>query len=475
MKSQPNAVLLLAALLIAAVAGAVGWIGRGLFTGRASSQSATAPPTAEISRTGSSSAASLTSPLSGGVSAEEPKAVAKRLLQALLDSTQEEGSGELLRFRFQQALAGCDEASVAEMMESFMRYAKDPTNRDWNALGLAWDLSSLLITQMTALNPRKALDYQVGLAQAQVRGGPDGFSLIMELLAEQDPTKAQNVIDGLPPGDIRTSAEMAWWKVRIKTDPEGVFQSLMNLDNDARDCVSTYPVPLRELLWELARQAPAKALQATALFPEAPFSSLQSQLVSDWINRDPQAAVQWAMEQNDARSFKLCREALTPEKGALDEKFLRDNFSTINSKEPDDRVSLASGLAERLAEQDIPEGVRWASTLPADARDEANLVVAKAWIKQDAPAAAEWLTTWPAGRAKDKAAEALTNAIVKDDPESALTWAASIQYRSRYSLMQKALDTLIEKDPAAAERAKLTLSEEDRAVLSVIKRKGFGE
>ena len=60
MKSQPNAVLLLAALLIAAVAGAVGWIGRGKFTQRTAAPQATAPPTAETSRTGSSSAASST-------------------------------------------------------------------------------------------------------------------------------------------------------------------------------------------------------------------------------------------------------------------------------------------------------------------------------------------------------------------------------------------------------------------------------
>ena len=475
MKSKPSLANLLTVLLVAAASATGGWIGRGMFTQRTTAPQATVPPTAEISRAGSSSAASPTSQRSGGVSAEEPKAVAKRLFQALLDSTQEEGSGELLRFRFQQALAGCDEASVAEMMESFMLYAKDPTNRDLVGRGLTWELSDLLMAQMAALNPRKALDYQVGLAQAQVRGGPDGFAMIMELLAEQDPTKVQNVIEGLPSGDIRTSAEMAWWNVRSKTDPEGVFQSLMNLDDDVRDCVSAYPVPLRELLWKLALQAPEKALLAAARFPEAPFFHLQSQLVSAWIDRDPKAAAQWTMEQNNSDMFNAWYQSDVQDVSGLDEKFLRDNFLAIQENMPDSRAGLAQKLAVHLAEQDIPEAIRWAATLPTVEQEAANCGIAIPWIGKDAVGAAEWLATWPKGESRDTMVSLLASQLEKVDPESALTWAGSMQSKERYGLMQKALDTLTEKDPHAAERAMQTLSEEDRAVLTVMKRTGLGK
>ena len=476
MKSQPNAVLLLAALLIAAVAGAVGWIGRGLFTGGAFSQPAAAPPTAEISRTGSSAAASPRSQSPAGVNAEEPKVIAKRLLQAVIDGTQEEGSETLLKFRFRQALAGCDEAALAEMLESLMRYEKNLPGFDLpNNWQLPVQLTDLVMAQMSALNPRKALDFQVGLAQAGMPTSPESFFMVMALLAEQNAPDVQNVIESLPHGDIRLSAQIAWMDARSKSDPEGVFQSLMNLDSEARKLTPFYSGPLKELLNRLALQAPEKALQVAEILPPEHFFTFQKDLVRAWISRDPKAAVQWAMEKNDADTLRICLGYLSPEKGALDEKSFRDNFSSITSTEPSDGVSLSRDLAARLAEQDIHEGVRWAATLPADARDAANLALARAWIKQDESAAAEWLATWPAGQSKDEAVEALTGWILDDDPESALTWAASIQAKERFSLMQKALERLTVRDPAAAERAMQTLSEEDRAVLLVMKRTGLGE
>ena len=475
MKSPPSSVITFAPLLIAVVALAVGWIGRGLFALCRTASQATAPPTAEISRAGSSSAASLKSQHSGGVSTEEPKPVAKRLLQAVLEGTQEEASETLLKLRFPQALAGCDEAALAEMLESVMRYVKDWPDI-YSSIGpLPRQLTDLVMAQMAALNPRKALDFQLGLAQAGMPIGEESSSMVMALLAKQNAPDVQNVIESLPPGDIRASAQIAWWTARSKNDAEGVFQSLMNLDAHARDSLSSFPSPLRELLGTLALQAPEKALQAAALLPWDPYDSAQTDVVRAWINRDPKAAVQWALEQNDAKSLKMCLEALPSESRAMDEKSLRDNFSSITSQDPAERAALASALAARLAEQDLPESVRWTATLPEDAREQAKVPVAKAWIKQDVSAAAEWLTTWPAGSAKDGAVEELTNAIVEDDPESALTWAASIQTKRRFNLMQNALDTLAGKDPAAAERAMQTLSVEDRAVLSVMKRTGLGE
>ena len=91
-------------------------------------------------------------------------------------------------------------------------------------------------------------------------------------------------------------------------------------------------------------------------------------------------------------------------------------------------------------------------------------------MRKDAAAAAEWLTTWPAGKSRDEAVGRLVESIRKDDPEGALTWAASMQSPHRWTQMQLALGYLNAKDPAAAERALNTLSEEDRAVLSAIER-----
>ena len=249
----------------------------------------------------------------------------------------------------------------------------------------------------------------------------------------------------------------------------------MNLDADARNSLSSFPSQLQGLLYALSLQAPEKALQAAALFPEDDKGSFsRDELVRAWIGRDGKAARKWALEQNDAQALWPWLDPMEVGLSELDEKSLRDNFSSITSKNAADRIILAKSLATNLAKKDIPEAVRWASTLPIDEQSAANVPVARAWIKQDAPAAAEWLTTWPAGASKDEAVESLTEAIVEDDPESALTWAASLHAKERFSLMKNALETLTEKDPAAAERAMQGLSEEDRAVLSVMKRTGLG-
>lgn len=475
MKSLHSSVITFAPLLIAVVALAVGWIGRGLFALLPTAPQAVAPPTAEISSSASRPVVSATVGQPGDMPVEEPKAVAMRLLKAVLEELPYEESEVLLKFRFRGALAGCDEPAVAEMLEVMMRYAKEMRYSDSDMYHLPSQLGDLVLARMDALNSLRGLEWHIALAREGMSGEPENFALVMALLAEQNPAQVQKMIEDLPPGGVRTSAQFAWLDARSKSDPEGVFQSLMNLDSEAKDSLRRDPAPLVELLWKLALQAPEKALQVAALFPEERCADIRQNLLGAWLQRDPKVAVKWAIEQNDAGALMACLRNLPPENRDLDEKSLRDNFLALSSKQPAYRVSLAGELAERLAEQDIPEGVRWAATLPADVREVANLVVAEAWINQDVPAAAEWLATWPAGEFRDQAVQRLTEAMVKDDPESALAWAASIQTKRRYGLMQKALDTLTGKDPADAERAMQTLSEEDRALLSFFKSAGLGE
>lgn len=469
MKSKPNPASLLKPLLSVAAGIAIGWWGKGMVTGRGGGQQGTVPPTAEISRTGSSSADSLTSQSPSGVNAEESKAVAKRLLQAALDDSPYEGSDELFRFHFQEALAECDEAAVAEMLESLIASEKDPAVMSASGHPFFRICFQLLVGRLAAMNPRKALDCEVGLAQAGVDFGPEGFYLVMELLAAKDPTHVQSMIEGIEPAYARISAEIAWLHARTRNDPEGVFQYLMNLDPAAPPIVSLYDTAMSDLLRKLAVQDPGKALQVCARFSQDSFFSTRTDLQAEWVRREPKAATQWAMDQNNADMFNAWFQSDAQGVSGLDEKFLRDNFLAIQENMPNSRAALAQKLASRLAKQDIPEAIRWAATLPAVEQEAANCGVAIRWIGKDAAAAAEWLATWPPGESRDTMVSLLSPRIAEEDPEAGLAWAASMQSGNRYDRMQKAMDVLTAKDPAAAVRAFQSLSEDDRAVLSVMK------
>ena len=173
---------------------------------------------------------------------------------------------QLLKFRFQQALAGCDEGAVAEIVETLTDYLNGSSAPKFAHSELSARFSQLLVMRMVTLNARKALDFQIGLAQAQVRVDPSVLSLTMELLAEQDPAQIQKVIESLPSGTVRASVEIAWLQARTRNDPEGVFQYLMNLDEDAVANVSKKSNEISHLLQTLATHKPEMALQAITRF-----------------------------------------------------------------------------------------------------------------------------------------------------------------------------------------------------------------
>ncbi len=470
MKSKPNPASLLKVLLSVAAGIAIGWWGKGMVTGRGSGPQGTVPPTAEISHPGSNTAASPTSHNPTGVNAEESKTLAAQLLQEMLDDSRDKGRDELLEARFQSALAGCDEAAVAEMIETLIRYGYNLGFVRDDFFSLLWKCRQSLVVRMAALNPWKALKGLGGLTQANWTGESSDFFCVLAPLSASALVQAQAVIEKLPPGETRTKAETAWLKASLRYDPAAVFQHLMNLNEATLANMNTHYASFDDLLKTIGIEAPENALQIAARLPRRGGTFQRANLLQHWLMREPKAAAQWAMEQNDAQMFLACFQADGPDLRGLDEKSLRDNFLTIQSNAPESRPLLAENLATRLAAQDIPEAFRWAATLPPAEQEKANGAVADAWIRKDPGAAAEWLATWPAGDIKDRAVESLVDKLVEVDPEAAVTWASSMQFALRYRSMANALNTLADKDPAAAERAFNALSEEDRTVLSAFKR-----
>ena len=456
MKCSFKSAFLPAVLLSLAVGAVVGWLGWRTVKGWSSGPQVTAT-------------LALQSP--ARLTPEESKALAAQLLQEVLDGSRDIERDRLLKVRFQAALAGCDEAAIAEMLEVQMRTPMDTVVLRIASEAPTSEFCQLMVMRMAAMNSWRAFDYQVALSKAKagVLLGAANFAEVMKLFSENELVQVQNVIEGLPPGHLRNSVDMACLRVRAKLDSEGVYQYLMSLDDVGMAKVSQPDYYLMgEVLLALADKDPKKALLVAMRLKGNSCYVVRRGLMARWSRHSRPAATQFAMEQNNAELFNECIYSADSGDSGLDEKYLRDNFDSINPKNTNIRVQLAQNLVKHLAKQDIHESVRWAGTLSGAEQEAANLVVAREWFKNDAAATAEWLATWPSGHFKDDVEVELVDTLEKVDPEAAFTWARGMQNIHRFELMHEAISSLSTKDPAAAARALNTLSEADRRALSAM-------
>lgn len=470
MKRRPSTVMTSLFLLGMLAGGALVWLLKGHLPGTTTTQQATQAIAVEQAKGSEAKAELATLKQSLVAKSEGAKETAMRLVQEVLSEEEPDWHGPKW-YQFHNAVGQCDERALAEMLLKMKSASEGSPSK--SLIVSQWCLP--LVTRLATLNPRLALDYLVIFDGWNHSSTKNDFAAALDLMVQQNPQQLQEVIDVGPLGFMHIKIELAMLKFRAQTDPEGVFQDLMNRDAEMINAYKKQPPELASLLYALAVKAPEKALQLAPLFTSggtAPYGDYRTTILEDWVGRDPKAARQWAMEQKDAG---LLLECWSSNAEAFDAQQLRDHFLSFNAEPAEKRAELAGEIASKLAEEDVTASRLWAGTLPPRDQEFANFEIALQWIEKDAAAASEWLTTWPPGVFKDGAMESLTRAIVDDDPESALTWAVNIQQKNRYGLMRNALDKLTEKDPATAERAMLTLTEEDRAVLSVMKRTGLGE
>lgn len=147
---------------------------------------------------------------------------------------------------------------------------------------------------------------------------------------------------------------------------------------------------------------------------------------------------------------------------------------TLEGLAPAESTGQAAALiAERWAATDPASAIDWAwDWQDASLREKATGAAVKSWAREDAWGASHWIETQPAGEQRDRAAHHLARFLCTDDPESAWTWAGSIEDPAirqearaavlrmwRYSAAaaaQAAVDSLPSAALSPADRQKLT-------------------
>jgi hypothetical protein len=148
---------------------------------------------------------------------------------------------------------------------------------------------------------------------------------------------------------------------------------------------------------------------------------LAEQKIRDGIG----AAADWALGLEDASmkasALQRVADQYTRQDPAQAAAWIKDHADAEYAKD------AVGTVARQYAEKDPKSAMSWAATLPTGAsQNEAYGRVFREWGRSDPTAASENLNTMASGPVKDESISSFARTIARDNPEDAITWAASI-------------------------------------------------
>jgi hypothetical protein len=388
---------------------------------------------------------------------QSPRETAMTLLREILKDGDYGGGPPPDFFNFLQALSGCDAPTLKDMLAEIRAMDEDPKHHGRNSN--SGEFSLMILARLGDVDPSEAVSQLIEMKAKGGRLEREMLHIIFSSIAKTHPEQAPSLINRMPDEASKQAAQDAWTLVRSKQNPELALQEFLALPKTGGDENSNHRSQItRELIMAVAHQSPEKGLQAALATDEAQRPELINSILEEWGHQDPEKLAAWALKAKDPTGLRI---ALEKKVAAVHADQLRRDFATLG---PDSRAKelLAASLGSNYAQQDLTAAVEWSNRLSGANQANAQNGIASIWIGQDPIAASEWLTTWPSGNPKDEAVGQLVNKIHADDPESALTWAATIEGPSRFRSMAQALQTLQIKDPIAAANVLKEMSEEDR-------------
>ena len=260
-----------------------------------------------------------------------------------------------------------------------------------------------LLGQLAETEPVAALELASQIES--LRDSERARVAVLEVWGRKDPAAAiawaNNALAG-EPSRTRNSQLRAIYRGYAANNPAAAFQQALAITDNDR---------LKNHLLEevITVQTESGGLQAAKLAvdlvadPEMQ-NSLRRELVDEWAEFDPQAA------------------------GAY--------VSTLGE---DADSSIKSALVSRWAQSDPAAAAAWLSSLdvddPAIARASSSII--REWTRYDLTASADWLNSLPASPELDRAVISYTFRAAEEDPETAMSWAESIEDDRRRTWMME--------------------------------------
>ena len=280
-------------------------------------------------------------------------------------------------------------------------------------------------------DPEGAVRFSVGLTNVTLQ--LIGMSATFQAWVEADLAAATKFVETLPQGTIRTQCAEAVLNATAEVDPKRALQMVatlpaVNVVSETRNIFSTW-----------ARNDLDGALKAAFAMPEGKTRNQAVEAVmSDWVEKDANAALDWAVKHNAERGM-----------GDL----LQTAFMTVANERPDLAASYLAKLDDSRERDGIigTLGIRWAG--------------------QDREAAKRWAMSLE-DNDRTMALEGLVGGLQYDDPASALELAKAIDDpRNRGRNMASVISLWADREPEAAWKSAQELPagrEKDEVIASVI-------
>jgi hypothetical protein len=208
----------------------------------------------------------------------------------------------------------------------------------------------------------------------------------------------------------------------MSEDPSGALdwlQQLPDADGTRSEVAST-----AENL-SLQSASPAVAAQIASLMqPGQQQNAALQQVLTSWLQADPNAAMAWARQQTDTQVQASIFPVIASQMAATN---VQGAISFAQALTGDARVNSMNSVVVTWAGNDPAAAAAYVAQEP-DGQEKTQEIgsVASAW-EQNAPAVAnEWLGSLPTGATKDDALQGAAAGVSQSDPAAAETLVAGI-------------------------------------------------
>ena len=276
------------------------------------------------------------------------------------------------------------EATRGLLVQAFKLPASDP-----NRSRLIRDL----LSRLAETEPVAAME--LALQIESLRDNERARVAVLEVWGRKDPAAAiawANNALAEQPSRTRNSQLMAIYRGYAANNPGAAFQQALAINDNNRLKNHLLDQVIRVQIESGGLQAAKLAVDLVA-DPEMQ-RSLRRELVDEWAEFDPKAAAAYVVKLGE-----------------------------------DADSSIKSALVSEWAESDPAAAAAWLSSLneddPAIARASSSVI--REWTRYDLAASADWLNSLPASPELDRAVISYTFRAAEEDPETAMSWAQSIE------------------------------------------------
>jgi hypothetical protein len=195
--------------------------------------------------------------------------------------------------------------------------------------------------------------------------------------------------------------------------------------------------------------------------------------IEGWWGKDPKAAAAYVAAHSTTPNERQVAAAMAGPMAEQDPKTAANWVEWMKDDKMRRRARL--GIAQLWASRAPAEAGKWAQSLSGNETNEVIIVVAGTWTAKDAKAAEQWINKLPASK-RDAAIRGYSAAMMRMNPEQALSWATKVQdAKMRISLAKAISSEWMRRSPGEAEqwikKSKLTKSEKTE----LLKGSQFGE